>query len=467
MIVENGKMPNGLDDIARYLDLDPSKTVVLYSTSFGDDTDDGKKRKSINKGRLIYSEIMTYSSCNDNGVKSVVCYVDDDMLNYYDEVGIIKKENIIRVNDGNKVEYPYNSSSYMFNKRLKEDENLRKQLDGYTIYSPYISEWDVESKDLIHGKLLMDKDEQVKFNSKYFLREMSEKYNFSMPYGSNFIGLNNLDEVINKFRNDYKDEQTGCWIKLESQISGTGNINFLLSDDISDIKNKVLEVAKKLFDDEYILKELPLSFEIDMSSLKDEELVCNIGVEAVLGNDRVTILGGVAQSTKNGAYLGSIYCEETNQFIVEAKNAAKDAFVAYDTEGYRGFITCDVLVTRNRINNKLKGYVIDPNARFSAGTMLLKAIHKAEAFTNKQTFGSMFTNMIKLTDKSMDNYKLCAEPNLYKGKDSNYIGIYPVLMNNVSEFDEGKAVVQTVTLAHTYSDVERNYNEFKKKVKNL
>ena len=99
--------------------------------------------------------------------------------------------------------------------------------------------------------------------------------------------------------------------------------------------------------------------------------------------------------------------------------------------------------------------------------MLLKAIHKAEAFTNKQTFGSMFTNMIKLTDKSMDNYKLCAEPNLYKGKDSNYIGIYPVLMNNVSEFDEGKAVVQTVTLAHTYSDVERNYNEFKKKVRNL
>ncbi len=363
----------------------------------------------------------------------------------------------------------------MFNKRIKEDEKLRKELEGYTIYAPYISKWDVETCELIHGHLIMKYEDQLKFNSKYFLRKMHEKYNFSMPLGTCFEGLNKLEEALSNVKNeliniseDYIDainkNEIKCWIKLESQISGTGNISFSISDDIYEIKNKVSEVASKVYEEKEINESIPLIIECDMSTILDEELVCNIGVEGVLGDDKVTVLGGLAQQTRAGSYVGSIYCEETNKFIVAAKDAAEEAFSAYDREGYRGFITIDVLVTRNKKTNKLTGYNIDPNARFSAGTMLLKAIHKAEHDTNKKVYGSMFSNLIILSEKSMDNIKKCAGLDMYFGKDSNYVGLYPTLMNNVSDFGEGKSYIQMITIEHTYEDVQSKYKEFKNNI---
>ena len=106
--------------------------------------------------------------------------------------------NIIQVGEDKKIDYPYNSVSYMLNKKVKEDENLREKLEGFTIVSSYLSQEDEETAKLINGKLLMKVDEQVKFNSKYFLKKISEKYRFSTPKGKYFCGLNNIENVITK-----------------------------------------------------------------------------------------------------------------------------------------------------------------------------------------------------------------------------------------------------------------------------
>lgn len=463
MKVEYGKISNGVEDVAKYLGLDPKKTIFLHSTTFGEDTADGKKRPSINKGRMIYSEIMSYSSNQKEGTKTAVSYIEKNLLEFYHNTNIIDIDNIIEVGEDKKIEYPYNSVSYMLNKRVKEDENLREKLNGYTLVSSYLSEEDIETAKLINGKTLMGLEEQLKFNSKYFFRKASEKYNFSVPSGVCFEGTKNIETAINELKLKIKDkaEMPEVWIKLESQLSGTGNIKVNLNCDLNEIIEKINEVAKKIYSDEYIYNEIPLIIESDVNSINNEKQVDNIGVEAVVAEGKITILGGVSQETQNGKYLGSARTEKTDKYINVAQEAAKDAFIAYSKEGYRGFITIDVLVVENEKTGEVKGYNIDPNARFSAGTMLLRNIHMAEEKTGKSIYGVSFSNALSLEENPIESIKKYAKDNLYAGEKSNYVGIIPVVLNNITPIVEDRYYLKTVVLGYSYEDALNRYNEFK------
>lgn len=463
MKVEYGKISNGVEDVAKYLGLDPEKTIFLHSTTFGEDTNDGKKRPSINKGRMIYSEIMSYSSNKKDGAKTAVSYIEKNLLEFYHNTNIINIDNIIEVGEDKKIEYPYNSVSYMLNKKVKEDENLRKKLNGYTLVSSYLSEEDIETAKLINGKTLMGLEDQIKFNSKYFFRKASEKHNFSVPTGVCFEGLKNIESAINELKSKIKDkiETPEVWIKLESQLSGTGNIKVNLECDLNEIIEKINDVAKKIYPDEYIYNEIPLIIEVDVNSITDEKQIENIGVEAVVTEDKITILGGVSQETQNGKYLGSARTEKTDKYIGAAQDAAKDAFIAYSKEGYRGFITIDVLVVKNEKTGEVKGYNIDPNARFSAGTMLLRNIHMAEEKSGKTIYGVSFSNALNLEENAIESIKKYAKENLYAGEKSNYVGIIPVVLNDVIPIVEDRYYLKTVVLGHSYEDALNRYNEFK------
>lgn len=466
MKVEYGKISNGVEDVAKYLGLDPKKTIFLHSTTFGQDTIDGKRRPSINKGRMIYSEIMSYSSNKKDGTKTAVSYIEKNLLDYYHNSNIIDIENIIQVGEEKKIEYPYNSVSYMLNKKLKEDEDLRKRLGGYTIVSSFLSEEDIETAKLINGKTLMGLEEQLKFNSKYFFRKASEKHNFSVPSGVCFEGLKNIEEAINELKSKIKDkvEIPEVWIKLESQLSGTGNIKVNLESDLNEIIEKINDVAKKVYTDEYIYNEIPLIIEVDVNSLNDEKQVENIGVEAVVTKNKITILGGVSQETQNGKYLGSARTEKTDKYIGVAQEAAKDAFIAYAEEGYCGFITIDVLVVENEKTGEVKGYNIDPNARFSAGTMLLRNIHMAEEKSGKTIYGLSFSNALKLGENPMESIEEYAKDNLYSGEKTGYVGIIPVVLNNVMPIVEDRYYLKTVVLGYSYEDALKRFNEFKAEI---
>lgn len=467
MKVQYKKIPNGLDDIAEYLNLEPAKTIFLHSTSFNESTEAGKKRASINKGRMIYSEIMAYSSNKENGAKTAVSYIEKSLLEYYNENNIINIENIIQVGEDKKIDYPYNSVSYMLNKKVKEDEFLRKKLEGFTIVSSYLSQEDEETAKIINGKLLMKVDEQVKFNSKYFLKKISEKYRFSTPKGKYFCGLNNIENVIKILREETNNimEDNIFWIKLESQLSGTGNIKIDINEDLQEIKQKVEKIASKIYTSQYINEEMPLIIEVDVNSMKNEKEIENIGVEAVISSDTVTILGGVSQETKNGSYIGSVVTDKTRKYIGIAQEVAKEAFIAYAKEGYRGFITIDVLIVQNSETGEIKGYNIDPNARFSAGTMLLKNIHTSEYYNNKPIYGLSFSNAVRLDKKAMETISSFAKNNLYKMEKSNYKGILPVVLNDVTQIVDDKYYLKTVTIEDSYEKVQEIYNNFKKEIR--
>lgn len=463
MIVEYGKIENGTNDVARYLGLNPEKTIFLHSTSFNENDIDNIKRKAINKGRMIYSEILSYTSSLENGSKSAISYFNEQLLDEMEKMQILRKDNVIKVTDSTNLNYPYNSVSTMLNKKVKEDDNFRRKIEGFNIVSSYISKEDEDTVRLINGKLLMDRKKQEKFNSKYEFRKMAESYGFAVPKGVAIKGLNNLDSNLEKLED--KQDYTDVWIKLESQSSGKGNIKIENFKEISiqKLKEKILKVAMQIYEDDYIYQDMPFIIEYDVSSGCEEE-VANIGVEAVISKDKVTILGGVEQATKDAEYIGSKLTEDTYKYLPIAQEVAKEAFMAVSKEGYRGFMTIDVLVTKNRTTSEMKAYNIDPNARFSAGTMLLKNIHTSEACNKKKMYGLSFSNAIPKRENLITSIIEWLGEDLYNKK-GDYTGIIPALINDINSIGDEKYYLKSVVVYDSYEKVEEKFNQFKEKIK--
>ena len=452
MEIINGSIANGLSDVCNYLDIKDNKAVFLHSMANNDDSID---RKQINKGRMIYAEIFSFAG--NNGPMFVSCYYNKKLIDYYDRYNIINKNNLIMVGMDKKTNYPYNSVSLNLKNKLIENKKIVERLRGYTIVPSFISNDDIDSCKIIDGSVIMDMNKQVLFSSKYYMREISSKYNISVPYGDKFRGLKELSNVLNKFKNK---NITRAWIKLSSQISGAGNIYVEDINDYNNIYNNVYKVANKIYEDDYIINDIPLIIEEDLSYKQ----VINVGLEAVIGKDKVVILGSVGQQVKGAVYKGSYINDDTYKYSLIAEETAKDLFVAYLKEGYCGFITVDVIVT-----NDNKGYCIDPNPRFSAGTMLLKNIHTAEYYVGKRMFGVSFTNGVFALNENevIDNIFRCIGNNLYKGEHSNYQGIIPALCNDVNQIGENIYYLKSVVIADSYDKVLSIYNEFKNNLINL
>lgn len=467
MEINYDSLKNGTNDVARYLNLDPSKTIFLHSTSFNEDDADNLRRKALNKGRMLYSELLSYTTNEPNGSKSAISYFNSDLLKLLDKMNVISLNNLIQVVNEPKIDYPYNSVSTMLNKKVKEDPIFRKSIEGFTIVSSYISKEDEETARLINGNLIMDRKAQENFNSKYYFRKLSEKYSFSMPTGITIQGLNNLESQLNRL-SELAPNAKNLWIKLEAQSSGTGNIkieNFSQAS-FDEIKDKIYNTAKPIFDDDYIYNEMPLIAEVDINLDNDVE-VANIGVEAVIAENKVTILGGVEQDTRNGSYIGSKINDNTYAYLDFAQDIAKEAFIAVSQDGYRGFMTIDVLITKNQQTGKLSGFNIDPNARFSAGTMLLKNIHTSEAYNNKKMYGTSYAigipkrypNIISQIEESLGT-------NAYN-YNGDYTGIIPVLINDLTPLSSGLYYLKCVVVAHSFEQAKEMFEDFKYKVRNI
>lgn len=464
VIIELKKIPNGTDDIAKYLGLEPSKTLFIHSTSFNESDKDNIKRRAINKGRMIFAEPLSYSSSNENGAKTVIAYFNDDLLKKLDEIGIIKYKNVLMVSDVKSVDYPNNCVSSLLNQKVKNDSNFRESIKGNTIVSCYLSKEDEETANLIDGKILMDRKLQEKFNSKYDFRLMADKYGFSVADGVCVKGLNELEEKL-KLLDRKNNDINNLWIKLEAQSSGTGNIKIKNYKQISneDIKQKINDVASKIFDKEYIDNEMQFIIEADIN-LGGFEEVANLGVEAVIADGRVSVLGGVDQKTENGKYLGSKIDESTDEYMKEAVECAIEAFKAVSIEGYRGFMTIDVLVTKNTNTGEIRCFNIDPNARFSAGTMLLKNIHTSEAHNNRKMYGISFANAIPKTDNTIQTMFDLLGDDLYNYH-KDYTGIIPTLINDLNEIRNNRFYLKTVVVDFSYNKVEQKYTNFVNRIK--
>ncbi|MDW7669393.1 MAG: hypothetical protein SCJ93_11260, partial [Bacillota bacterium] len=466
-----GTLDNGLENIARYLDLEPKKSVFLHSTVVNDDV---IGRKLFYKPSFAHSQILSILPRETSYPKGVCLYVNKNLREYLSEVGIAPKDNYYYIDKyPSKEKYPYFSVSGYFKEHLNYLTNKElKSLKNSTIVSSFISKDDELTANSLDGNLIMDLKKQMKFNSKYYLRKLSESYQFSMPLGVGFKGLSSLECSFERLksiltRSSCQVENSKIWCKFQSQTSGNGSYCFtgLSSESFQSTRNHIIEFCKKInIKEEDIENKVPLILEIDVNSMADEIQIANIGVEAVVSGSSITLVGCVSQRSKNGKYIGSILDRETKDYAVFAEEAAVPFLKAIQKEGYRGFMTIDVLLTKSMKSGIIKGYNIDPNARFTAGTPLLSLLQYSEKMSERELFGFSYSNAVKDSIDLFDRVKYYCGDDLYLGEKSDYMGIIPLILNDVNYFEDNKRYLRTVVISESISKAETIYSNFKKKI---
>jgi hypothetical protein len=471
ILVNRGTLSEGLKNIADYLGLNPEKSVFLHSTVVNDDN---LGRRLFYKPSFAHSQILSILPRESTTPKGVCLYVNKDLRDYLSEVGLAPKENYFYIDKyPSKNTYPYFSVSGYFKEYLKNfDIDELESISGSTVVSSFISRDDEIIANFIKGSLIMNVKDQVKFNSKYYLRQLSEKYDYPIPRGVAFEGLNSLEDAFTSLKElmilkGYNIDNAKVWCKFQSQTSGKGSYLFegFNKDALSNTRSHIFEFCQKLYiSEDEILNKVPLILEVDVNSIPDEIQIGNIGVEAVVGSDSITLVGCVSQDSKAGRYIGSIINTETKELSKYAEEAALPFLKAIQIEGYRGFMTIDVLLTKSDTTGKISGYNIDPNARFTAGTPLLSLLQYSEKMSEKELFGLSYSNAIKDSDNLFDRVKYYCGDDLYLGKDSNYQGIIPIILNDVNFFENKKRYLRTVVIKESISQCKEVYMNFKEKI---
>lgn len=471
VIINKGNLADGLNNVAEYLGLEPSKSIFMNSTIVNDQN---LHRRISHKPIFSHSQVLAYlPRKKHNSSKGICLYVNKELLQYFNSVGIAPIENLVYLSDIPKeFDYPYISVAAQLKKVLKKDKVLRNKLKGYNIISSYLSDDEVEIARLINGKLIMDPNKQIQFNSKFFLRKNANLGNYSIPLGVYFNGINSLDIMIKDFKkllfkNMIDSRKAKIWCKFESQSNGDGSylINGLNDANIRKLKEHIFNFSTKLEYDEYRIKyEIPLVIEIDVSSLPYEKEIANIGVEAVIADNKITFVGNSLQITNNGKYIGSIIDNKMEKLSQYAEETALPIFLNMKDQGYRGFITMDVLLTFHSKTHLIKGYNIDPNARFTDGTNLLSLLHYSQQQSGKKMLGFTYSNSIRDEGNLFENVKEYAGEYLYEGEKSRYEGIIPIILNDLSTLSDGKRYLKTVVVSEKMDNAKEMYMQFKRNI---
>ena len=477
-----GKIPNGTYDIARYLGIDPEKSIFYHSTSF-DPTDKAQRvRWAINTGNLLYAEtIVLTPDFTEGAPKSAICHYNQRMLDYYDHIGLTSKGNLVQVGVPDKTGFPYNSVSYNLNERLESDSKLRRQLDGFTFVSSYLSKWDEKNADLVGGRILMDPSHQETFNSKFYSRKRMEEASVStlLP-GACVTGVENLANALDELR--HKMEELGggqvltdvkVWVKLENQSGGTGTMPFadLLASEVSveQCRTWLYETGGKIFDRDYIEHDMRFVMEADAGCLPGEDIVGEFNVQAVITEGKVVLVGSAycEADESTGKFIGNYIGQgvEYDKLKTAAETAVIRPFSVLCQEGYRGYMTNDVIVTRNTTSGAYRGWCIDPNARFAASTVLVRGVHKAEEELSHPIYGTLFCNSFpSKRGEWMAQFDRLFGSDMVTSKQDHLLGITPTLLCDVNSIGDDIWMIKSMCLATEYGQAREMLNGCKKRL---
>lgn len=485
--LQRKKISEGLEDVAKYLGLKPENTIFIHSTNISPTDKFG--RLSGHFSIFDHSQTLFYlpKSTQGDTAKSIVLFNHKDFLTYLHEIGIAPKENYINLD---KQPRDFSFKHLSVQEKLLDEKDIslnpiRDIIRGRTIVSSYLSENDLLLADKMGCQLLMDPKRQIQFNSKINLREFAPKYEYMVPPGVEIKTSGDFESKISELKKlmdkygIYNDDAK-IWCKLDSQSSGTGTISFngLDEKNIEKLKLSLINFATtcNLYDDSIINKSIynmkvftPFVIELDVEAINQNKIVANIGVEAVISESNITIVGSVRQLTSNGIngdygrYIGSRIDVTLEKYQLKAEEYAIPAFDYFQSEGYRGFVTIDVLVVEDK-DKRIVGYNIDPNARFSGGTMLLSLVQYASKKTGKMFYGYTYFLAINKSKDIMETFKQYAGDNIFLGEDSNYRGIIPLIVNYLRHKNK-RTILQIAVLSDKPDELDSITSLFKDNLK--
>jgi hypothetical protein len=336
-------------------------------------------------------------------------------------------------------------------------QDLLSGLSGKILMNSFVTKEIEDLADMTGMKTVMSAEAYAPFVSKAYVHKVAEEAGISIAPGIVFEqpdSIQSYKEQIQKLNlaSGAKNETT--WIKAVA-LSGGQGISKISDSSEDSVRTALTSIAAgyagagffhnkatnpdKPFDG--ISYFMPIVAETDIGALPGvKDIVLNSCVQAVVGNHAITMTGTTLQHTVNGEYVGGITpLPEQQPMVFAAEQEAVKFLKKTHTDGYRGYGGVDVIVARMD-DNGLKAFVLEFNPRLNASTPLLSRVqHTAQEIGSAHGHICAFS-LPRKNGSVKDIYEKAIDGDLYLGRESDFTGIFPSMI----DLDQGDPDRDTV-----------------------
>jgi len=442
---ERKSIPNGIDDIAELIGLDPSKTVFDYNVSVTDDVDNSH-RSSIQQG----------IACMSRGEAiALTLGLPIALKRYWQKY--LKINNVIEITD-----YLENNSSYDLYKNIDEKNfQLREKLKHKTFVTLRTTDTAIKAINKFDSTTLLSNTDWKFFNSKARTTSQSTLYDYLV---SPYIIISDEEDLYKGF-NEIKakalglgldPEATTYWFRFDNLSGGVGVRPFNPSKEDFHIISEWISATIQRTDNK---KCPPIVLDIDIGSLPGvKRIIDNLNVQGVCSKTGSTLVGVTQQETDAyGKYQrGKLpYDEKSRLNASSAVIFGMPVICAAQAQGFRGYAGVDVLLAE-MMDGTYRGYVLEMNARLNSSTSLLSL---AQFVAEEKKTSEICAENININININVNSSICMEQlivhldnKLYKGEESGFSGLIPIIAHTNSN---GYSQIKTVAVASNAHELAR------------
>lgn len=343
-----------------------------------------------------------------------------NLVEYLSSIDLIPQTaNIISVCNPGDVTTRLFPDDSIISKLQQNMNNTSSILQGKTFIPSFGSPEATAFAAKVDGQVLNTTNQSIDFNSKSYMRQISDVEGFNMPVGLIITPDETLESGIIRFKQMATQKGlplSPAWLKFPS-VAGGGTIPLPNGPSIDAIQSsflKFIQSANGGYTEPPISKpptsyeDIPKSMlrdivlEFDVAARGDVKILGNYCFQAVIGERGVTYVGTTGQVTEDGNYLGGYTLSQNEKDLIE--NVLPDIFKVFESfqkRGYRGVMGVDALVTTST-QGEIKPYILEANCRMNGSTPLLGLVQKLETIKGRNMYGESVTIPVPVNDGTPD-----------------------------------------------------------------
>jgi hypothetical protein len=426
-------IPNGIGDIARLIGLDPSKTVFDYNVSVTGGLAN-PYRSAIQQGIACMSRGAPIALTLGLPVALKMYWKKYLKINNVEELTAERQQHI---------------THDLYKNINGNDAELKEKLRDKTFVTLRTTITAIAEIEKFNSTTLLSNADWKFFNSKVRTTSQAAEYGYLV---SPFVIISTEYDLYRGFLDIKKiacalglnPETTTYWFRFDNLSGGVGVRPFNPSKEgLADIFLWVTATIEKTENKRFA----PILLDIDIGSLPGvKKIVDNLNVQGVCGRQGSTFVGVTQQETDcQGRYLrGSLPNDaQTRAHASVAAIFGMPVINAAQKQGFRGYAGVDVILLE-MLDGTYRGYILEMNARLNSSTSLLSLAHFVASEKNASEVCAENITLNVNDSSCMEELLLRLDNVLYKGAESDFSGVIPIIAHSESN---GYSQIKTVVVA--------------------
>ncbi len=416
---KRGSLENGLDAIEQYLGI-PSGQAAFINEFYSSRENFPDLAEPTDWVLGDTSACLAPVVMAGQNAALLTLFCPRNLVEYLSSNDLIPRNaNIISVCNPDDVTTRLFPDGSIISKLQQNINNTSSILLGKTFVPSFGSPEATSFAGTVDGQVLNTTMQSIEFNSKSYMRRISNAEGFNMPTGLIITPDETLESGIIRFKQMATQKDlplSPAWLKFPS-VAGGGTIPLPNGPSIDVIQSSFLKFIQSAnggyteppmskpptsYEDipKSMLRDIVLEF--DVAARGDVKILGNYCFQAVIGERGVTYVGTTGQVTEGGNYMGGYTLSKDEKDLIE--NVLPDIFKVFESfqqRGYRGVMGVDALVTTST-QGEIKPYILEANCRMNGSTPLLGLVQKLEKLKGRNMYGESVTIPVPLNDGTPD-----------------------------------------------------------------